>query len=84
MEFVVVMRLWGLVIVNIINIKIHFWDVCLWGFRLLYYINWISRTTEFGIYIGDMDYREGGYGSETLRTLIGYGFNDLNMKYIYI
>jgi UDP-4-amino-4,6-dideoxy-N-acetyl-beta-L-altrosamine N-acetyltransferase len=49
----------------------------------LYYINWISRTAEFGIYIGDMDYREGGYGSDTLRTLIGYGFNDLNMNRIW-
>jgi len=49
----------------------------------LYYINWVSRTAEFGIYIGDMEYREGGYGSDTLRTLINYGFNDLNMNRIW-
>ena len=49
----------------------------------LYYINWVSRTAEFGIYIGDMEYRRGGYGSDTLRTLIGYGVNDLNMNRIW-
>jgi UDP-4-amino-4,6-dideoxy-N-acetyl-beta-L-altrosamine N-acetyltransferase len=49
----------------------------------LYYINWISRTAEFGIYIGDTNYRNGGYGSDTLRTLIGYGFNDLNLNRIW-
>jgi len=49
----------------------------------LYYINWISRTAEFGIYIGDFDYRNGGYGSDSLRTLLRYGFNDLNMNKIW-
>ena len=49
----------------------------------LYYINWISRTAEFGIYIGDRDYKGGGYGSDALRTLIGYGFNDLNINRIW-
>jgi len=49
----------------------------------LYYINWVSRTAEFGIYLGDLSYRNGGYGSDTLRTLISYGFNDLNMNRIW-
>ena len=49
----------------------------------LYYINWTSRTAEFGIYIGDKEYRKGGYGSDALRTLISYGFNDLNMNRIW-
>jgi len=49
----------------------------------LYYINWIHRFAEFGIYIGDPNYREGGFGSDALRTLIGYGFNDLNLNKIW-
>lgn len=49
----------------------------------LYYIDWITRSAEFGIYIGDLDYRNGGYGSDTLRTLIKYGFNDLNLNKIW-
>ena len=49
----------------------------------LYYIDWIHRFGEFGIYIGDDDFRSGGYGSDALRTLIGYGFNDLNLNKIW-
>ncbi len=49
----------------------------------LYYINWISRSAEFGIYIGDYSFRNGGYGSDSLRTLIQYGFNQLNMNKIW-
>ena len=49
----------------------------------LYYIDWISRHAEFGIYIGDSDYRSGGYGSSALRTLIKYGFEDLNLNKIW-
>ena len=49
----------------------------------LYYIDWINRSAEFGIYIGDLDYRNGGYGSDALRTLIKYGFNDLNLNKIW-
>ena len=49
----------------------------------LHYINWIMRTGEFGIYIGDNDYRSGGFGSDALRTLIKYGFEDLNLNRIW-
>ena len=40
-------------------------------------------TGEFGIYIGDDDYRNGGFGSDALRTLIKYGFEDLNLNRIW-
>jgi len=49
----------------------------------LYYINWIHRHAEFGIYIGDMNYRSGGFGSDALRTLLKYGFHDLNLNKIW-
>jgi len=49
----------------------------------LYYINWAYRTAEFGIYIGDFDYRGKGAGSDSLRTLIKYGFEDLNLNRIW-
>jgi hypothetical protein len=49
----------------------------------LYYIDWIHRHAEFGIYVGDMEYRSGGYGSDALRALIKYGFNDLNLNKIW-
>ena len=49
----------------------------------LYYIEWLHSYAEFGIYIGDDDFRGGGYGSDALRTLVGYGFNDLNLNKIW-
>ena len=49
----------------------------------LYHISWIHRYAEFGIYIGDDSFRSDGYGSDALRTLIGYGFNDLNLNRIW-
>ena len=49
----------------------------------LYYINWINRTGEFGIYVGDDKYRGGGFGSDALRHLCKYGFEDLNLNRIW-
>jgi UDP-4-amino-4,6-dideoxy-N-acetyl-beta-L-altrosamine N-acetyltransferase len=49
----------------------------------LYYISWVHRHAEFGIYIGDDSYRGGGYGSDALRVLIKYGFDDLNLNRIW-
>mgnify|MGYP002621277970 FL=1 len=49
----------------------------------LYYIDWRSRHAEFGIYVGHNSYRSSGYGSDALRTLIRYGFNDLNLNKIW-
>ena len=49
----------------------------------LHYISWTNRTAEFGIYIGDKTYRGRGYGSNALRTLIKYGFDELNMNRIW-
>ena len=49
----------------------------------LYYVNWIARMAEFSIYVGDMDYRGKGIGSDALRTLIKYGFSQLNLNKIW-
>lgn len=49
----------------------------------LYYISWVSRTAEFTVYIGDMSYRKGGFGSDALRLLFTYGFDTLNLNRIW-
>ena len=70
--------------INQVNFEIHDGHTeKLIGHCGLYYIDWTSRTGEFGIYIGDRDYRSGGYGSDALRTLIKYGFEDLNLNRIW-
>ena len=69
---------------NQVNFEIHDKETSkLIGHCGLYYINWIHRHAEFGIYIGDDTFRKGGYGSDALRTLIKYGFNDLNLNKIW-
>jgi RimJ/RimL family protein N-acetyltransferase len=49
----------------------------------LTYINWTSRTAEFAITIGDPKYRGKRLGGDTLRTLIKYGFEELNLNRIW-
>ena len=65
-----------------VNFEIRFKDALI-GHCGLYYIDWIHRHAEFGIYIGDNSFRSGGFGSDALRTLVKYGFNDLNLNKIW-
>ena len=41
-------------------------------------INETSRTAEIGIIIGEEDYRSKGFGSEALRLLLKFGFENRN------
>lgn len=45
-------------------------------------INWKDRVAEFGIVIGEKDYWSKGFGTETAKLLIDYGFNQLNLRRI--
>ena len=65
-----------------VNFEIRFKDTLI-GHCGLYYIDWIHRHAEFGIYIGNDSFRSGGFGSDALRTLVKYGFNDLNLNKIW-
>jgi hypothetical protein len=49
----------------------------------LVYIHPIYKTAEFAISIGDENYRNGGFGSDALRTIIKYGFEELNLNRIW-
>lgn len=69
---------------NQVDFEIHDLETSkLIGHCGLYYINWTYRTGEFGIYLGDTDYRGKGYGSDSLKTLVKYGFDDLNLNRIW-
>jgi RimJ/RimL family protein N-acetyltransferase len=37
-----------------------------------------------GIFIGDKDYWNQGYGSDAMQLLLKYGFNSLNLNRIYL
>ncbi len=45
-------------------------------------INWINRSGEIAIIIGNKDYWNNGVGTEAYRLLIEYGFNVLNLNRI--
>jgi RimJ/RimL family protein N-acetyltransferase len=53
------------------------------GVAFLNHIHPIYRTGEFGITIADSEYRGKGYGKDALITLIGYGFDQLNLNRIW-
>ncbi len=45
-------------------------------------INHINRTATLGIFIGDKQARNKGYGTEAIRLILDYGFNYLNLNNI--
>ena len=49
----------------------------------LTYIHWVYRTAELSIMIGDTDFHGGGYGADTLQTLLRYGFKNLNLNKVW-
>lgn len=47
-------------------------------------IDYIDRTAELGIFIGVEDHLSKGYGSDAIRILLDYGFNQLNLHNIML
>jgi RimJ/RimL family protein N-acetyltransferase len=47
-------------------------------------INWLHRHAELGIVIGEKDYWGKGYGSDAIRTLLGFAFHEMNMHRVYL
>lgn len=47
-------------------------------------INYIKRTGTLGIFIGDKDYRNNGYGTEAIKLILEYGFKYLNLNNIQL
>ena len=45
-------------------------------------INNIHRTATLGVFIGDKDYRNKGYGTEAIKLILEYGFKYMNLNNI--
>ena len=63
---------------NIIELK----DNKLIGTIGLEHFNWIARSAVLGIFIGDKEFRNNGYGTEAIKLLLEYGFKYLNLHSI--
>lgn len=44
----------------------------------------INRTAVLGIFIGDENYRNKGYGTEAIKLILDYGFNYLNLHSVQL
>ena len=47
-------------------------------------IDWVARSGELGIMIGDKSAWNQGYGTETMTLLLRHGFGTLNLNRIYL
>lgn len=47
-------------------------------------IDWVNRSAELGIVIGEKACWGQGYGSDAIRTLLRFGFHDLNLHRIFL
>lgn len=47
-------------------------------------IDWISRNSQLGIFIGDQNARSKGYGQSAIRQLLSYAFFDLGLIKVYV
>lgn len=50
----------------------------------LFDFNWLCRSAEVGIFIGDKSCWNQGYGTEVMRLLLKHGFDTVNLNRIYL
>lgn len=58
----------------------HMEDNCPIGICNLHEIDWVSRTAEVGMFIGDKKYWKQGLGTEIASLITQYGFKELNLR----
>lgn len=47
-------------------------------------IDWVSRTAEFELFIGDPASWNRGYGTDAIRTLVRFAFDEMNLRKLRI
>jgi RimJ/RimL family protein N-acetyltransferase len=50
----------------------------------LYSINWINRSAEFRVFLGDKSYWNRGVGTECTKLMVVYGFDKLNLNRVWL
>jgi len=47
-------------------------------------INWKDRNAEFGIFIGEKNYWNKGYGTDATKTIVKFAFEEMNLARVYL
>lgn len=50
----------------------------------LHRINWLDRNAELGILIGEKRHWNQGYGTDAIRTLLKFAFEEMNLHRVYL
>ncbi len=54
------------------------------GNASIHEIDWVSRTAQFGLFIGDPTAWNRGFGSDAVRTLVQFAFIEMNLRKLRI
>lgn len=54
------------------------------GNASLHDIEWVSRTAGFGLFIGEPSAWNRGFGSDAIRTLVRFAFDEMNLRKVRI
>ena len=47
-------------------------------------IEWVSRTAAFGLFVGEPSAWNRGFGSDAIRTLVRFAFDEMNLRKLHI
>lgn len=47
-------------------------------------VDWVSRTAETGVFIGEAENWSKGYGREAMRLILRHAFNDLGLQRVWL
>jgi RimJ/RimL family protein N-acetyltransferase len=47
-------------------------------------IDWRNRSAELGLFIGEKTFWNAGYGTDAVRTLVRWGFRQLNLNRVFL
>jgi RimJ/RimL family protein N-acetyltransferase len=54
------------------------------GNASIHEIDWVSRTAKFGLFIGEPSAWNRGFGSDAIRTLVRFAFEEMNLQKLRI
>jgi RimJ/RimL family protein N-acetyltransferase len=54
------------------------------GNASIHEIEWVSRTAEFGLFIGEPSAWNRGFGGDAIRTLVRFAFDEMNLQKLRI